>query len=285
MTIALVLISAFLHAAWNAMLKREVDKDRALIAAVGVGALLAIAVAAVRALAGGEVPFPTLASLAWALVAGGFEQLYFLGLARALARGPLGPVYTISRGGAVIVVYPLSVLLFHEHVTVPSLVGSALVLLGLVLSGLRSAGPTDGRAMVPAATAFSVACAFAIAAYHLAYKAALDAGGASSAVFAASLSFATAINLLRTGRAGRRAIGALLRASGPRVILMGALCGGSFLMLIESLATGGAGYALTLRNTSVLFALVLAWAIGERPRLAPAVGAALVAAGAIAMTL
>ncbi len=285
MTIALVLISAFLHAAWNAMLKREADKDRALIAAVGAGALLAIVVASGRALAGGEVPFPTLASVAWALVAGGFEQIYFLGLARALERGPLGPIYTISRGGAVIVVYPLSVLLFREAVTLPSLVGSGLVLLGLVLSGLRRRGPADGRTMVPTATAWAVACAFAIATYHLAYKAALDAGGASSAVFAVSLSFATAINLVRTGPAGRRVIGALLGASWPRVILMGALCGGSFLMLIEALATGGAGYALTLRNTSVLFALFLAWAIGERPRLAPAFGAALVAAGAIVMTL
>lgn len=285
MIIALVLVSAFLHAAWNAMLKREVDKDRALIAAVGVGALLAVAVATGRAGIGGEVPFPALPALGWALVAGGFEQLYFLGLARALERGPLGPVYTISRGGAVLVVYPLSVLLFDERVTPASFVGSGLVLLGLVLSGLRSAGPTDSKAMVPAATAWAVACAFAIAAYHLAYKAALDAGGASSAVFAASLVFATAINLVRTGAGGRRAIGALLRASGLRMVFMGALCGGSFLMLIEALATGGAGYALTLRNTSVLFALGLAWAIGERPRFGPAVGAALVAAGAIAMTL
>ena len=285
MTIALVLISAFLHAAWNAMLKRAVDKDRALIAAVGVGAVIAITVAIVRARVGGEAPFPTIPAFAWALVAGGFELLYFLGLARALEIGPLGPVYTISRGGAVLVVYPLSVVLFHEHVTLPSLVGSALVILGLVFSGLRSAGPTDGKPMVPGATVLAVACAFAIAAYHLAYKAALDAGGASSAVFAASLTLATTINLVRTRRAGRRAIGALFRTSWPRVLLMGALCGGSFLMLIEALATGGTGYALTLRNTSVLFALGLAWAIGERPRFGPALGAALVAAGAIAMTL
>ena len=285
MTVALVLISAFLHAAWNALLKREVDKDRALIAAVGVGALLAIAVASVRAVAGGEVPFPTHAAFGWALVAGAFEQLYFLALTRALERGPLGPVYTISRGGAVVVVDPLSVWLFHELVTGASLVGSALVVLGLVFSGVRSETPAIGRTMGTSATLWAVGCAFAIAAYHLAYKAALDAGGASSAVFAASLTFVTAINVVRTGAIGRRAIAALVRTSWPRILLMGLLCGGSFLMLIEALATGGTGYALTLRNTSVLFALGLAWAIGERPRLAPALGAALVAAGAITMTL
>ena len=285
MTIALVLLSAFLHAAWNALLKREADKDRALIAAVSVGALLATVVAVVRALATHVTPFPTAASLGWSLVAGGLEQLYFLGLARALERGPLGPVYTISRGGAVVVVYPLSVLLFGERVTTPSLVGSGIVVLGLVLSGLRSAGPTDGRPMVPAATAWAAACAVAIAAYHLAYKAALDDGGSASAVFAASLLFASALNLARTNAAGRRVLGTLVRTRLPRILLMGALCGGSFLMLIEALASGGAGYALTLRNISVLFALGLAWAIGERPRFGPAIGAALVAAGAVVMTL
>jgi drug/metabolite transporter (DMT)-like permease len=281
--VALVLVSAFLHAAWNALLKREADKDRALIAAVGVGALLATLVAIVRTLASGAPPFATPPAVIWALVAGGFEQLYFLALARALDRGPLGPVYTISRGGAVVVVYPLSVLLFGELVTGASLVGSAIVLCGLILSGLRSA--TDAKPMTSAATGWAVGCALAIAAYHLAYKAALDAGGAPPAVFAVSLTFASAINLLRAGTTGRVAIGKLLRTRLPRIVLMGMLCGGSFLILIEALARGGAGYALTLRNTSVLFALVLAWAIGEKPRLAPALGAALVAAGAIAMSL
>ncbi|HET9990887.1 MAG TPA: hypothetical protein VFQ65_20290, partial [Kofleriaceae bacterium] len=190
MTVALVLISAFLHAAWNALLKREADMDRALIAAVGVGALLAIAVATVRAVAGGEVPFPTWAAFGWAIVAGGFEQLYFRALTRALERGPLGPVYTISRGGAVVVVYPLSVWLFGESVTGAALFGSALVVLGLVLSGIRS----DNRTMGSSATLWASGCAFAIAAYHLAYKAALDAGGASSAGFDASLTFVTVIN-------------------------------------------------------------------------------------------
>ncbi len=176
MIIALVLISAFLHAAWNALLKREADKDRALIAAVSVGAILALIVALAQAAVTSTAPFQSPAALGWALVAGGFEQLYFLGLARALERGPLGPVYTISRGGAVIVVYPLSVLMFGEHVSTPSLAGSALVLLGLVLSGLPGAGPADARRMVGGAAAYAVACAFAIAAYHLAYKAALEAG-------------------------------------------------------------------------------------------------------------
>ena len=48
-------------------------------------------------------------------------------------------------------------------------------------------------------------------------------------------------------------------ARGPRrIVLMGLICGGSFLILIQALTTGGAGFVLTARNTSVLFATVIA---------------------------
>lgn len=280
MIVALVLLSAFLHAAWNALLKREADKDRTLIAAVGIGALLAAAVALVRALASGVFPFPSLPSFGWSLVAGVFEQIYFVTLALALDRGPLGRVYTISRGGAVVLVYPLSVLFFAEALSPFATAGSALVLAGLVASDWRFGRPAS---MPLAATLWAVLCAAAIASYHLAYKAALGAGGAPSAVFAASLVLSTGLSAARTGSAGCAAALGLIRRHPAKLLLMGFLCGASFLILIQALAAAGAGFVLTLRNTSVLFALLLAWAIGERPTLAPALGAALVAAGAALM--
>jgi len=71
----------------------------------------------------------------------------------------------------------------------------------------------------------------------------------------------------------------------PRLVTMGLVCGGSFLILMEALARGGAAYVLTLRNTSVLFAVAMAWRIGERPRRAEVAGAALVAVGATLIAL
>jgi drug/metabolite transporter (DMT)-like permease len=282
MIVALVLLSAFLHAAWNALLKREEDKDRTLIAAVAVAAVLAAAVALTRTLVTGDWPFPNLPSIGWSLVAGLFEQVYFVTLALALDRGPLGRVYTISRGGAVVLVYPLSVFFFAEPLSALGTAGSAAVVAGLVASGWQ-----DERAvsMPLSATAWAALCACAIASYHLAYKAALTASGAPSAVFAASLLLSTVVSLVRTGKAGREVTLAFIRESPAKVTLMGFLCGGSFLILIQALAASGAGFVLTLRNTSVLFALLLAWSIGERPAVAPAIGAGLVAAGAALMAM
>jgi drug/metabolite transporter (DMT)-like permease len=66
---------------------------------------------------------------------------------------------------------------------------------------------------------------------------------------------------------------------------MGATCGASFLILLVGLRGGGAGLVLTLRNTSVLFATALAFAIGERPGPRQIAGAILVALGAIVLGL
>ena len=280
MTIVLVLVSAFLHAGWNALLRLERDKDRSLVAAVVIATLIAAVVAVVRCAVTGEMPFPTSASVLWSVVAGVFEWVYFASLARALSLGTLGAVYTVSRGGSIVLVWPLSIALFAEAVTRAGAFGSLIVVAGLGLCGL---GDGDHRADRPAGLAWAGACAVSIAAYHLAYKGALAAGGNPSAVFATALAFATAINLARLGRAGRAIVVELLRTRTLRIIVMGAICSGSFLILLEALASGGAGFVLTLRNTSVLFAALLAWAIGDRPGPAQLVGAGLVAAGAAVM--
>lgn len=279
MIIALVLLSALLHATWNALLRLESDKDRALVGAIAFAATLASIVAAIR-WGLGEPPFPTTSSLVWTIVAGLLEWIYFWSLAKALDRGRLGAVYTISRGGAILVVWPVSIVAFTETLALLPAIGSAIVLTGLTLASL---GTGDTREARRGALAWAIFCAVSIAGYHLAYKAALRDDGGPSAVFALSLAVASVINVIRVGGAGRQVLRGLLRTRLVRIVLMGVVCGGSFLILMEALAAGGAGYVLTLRNTSVLFAVGLAFAIGERPKRTEVLGAALVAVGAVLM--
>ena len=278
MVLANVLVSALTHALWNALLRLEKDKDRALVGAIGIASLLAIVVAAIRFGVTGVAPFATSASLGWTLLAGFLEWLYFTALARALATGPLGTVYTISRGGAVLVIWPVSMLVFGEPLTVTAGIGAVVVCGGLALSSHTTG---DARTAQRDAVFWAALCAIAIAGYHLAYKAGLQAGASPSASFAVSLAFATVINIVRLGGEGRAAARQILRTRLGRIVLMGVVCGGSFLILIEALAAGGAGFVLTLRNTSVLFAIGFAAMIGERPRAAQIAGAVLVALGAV----
>src|SRR5215468_4157392 len=143
MIIALVLLSAFLHALWNAMLRLESDKDRALMAAVVVATLFAAVVAGVRWELG-AMPFASLAGVGFTLLAGVMEASYFATLAKAMGLGRLGTVYTVSRGGAVLAVWPLSIALFAEVATLSSTAGSLLVLVGLALNGLGTGVASGG---------------------------------------------------------------------------------------------------------------------------------------------
>ena len=282
MIVVLVLVSAFLHAGWNALLRVEPDKDRGLVGAILVASLFAGAIACARWVAG-AVPFATTSALGWTLAAGVAEAIYFTTLVRALELGRLGAVYTVSRGGAVLVVWPLSILLYREVASLTSISGSVLVLLGLGLSSVGATGGGDRSQRT--GIAWAAVCAISIAGYHLAYKAALLAGGNPSATFAVSLGLSALISIVRIGGVGRRTLASVMRARAARVSLMGVVCGGSFLILMEALARGGSGYVLTLRNTSVLFAAGLAWTIGEKPRRSEMIGAVFVAAGAVLMSL
>lgn len=268
----LVLASAFLHALWNAALKREPDVPASTAAVLGVAALTAVAVAAVTATS--PLAHPT--ALGWALAAGVCEGCYFAALAQALHRAPLGLVYTVSRGGSLLAVWPVSVLWLGEAASLASLLAAALVCGGLALTGLAGQARAPGRGV-----AWASACALGIAGYHLCYKHALGGGGEPAVVFALSLSVALPINLACLGR------GALQRAwgrLGERPLLlggMGLICMASFTLFLGSLGAGGAGAVLTLRNTSIVFAQALAWAIGERPARRQVAGAVLVAVGAV----
>lgn len=275
----LVLASAFLHALWNAGLRVEPDKDRGVVVAIAVGSVIAGVVAVVVGVRHGS-PFPGVsggAAAAWTVAAGAFEAVYFWSLAKALSSGPLGPVYTLSRGGAVILVWPISIWIWHEPVHPLSIVGSAVLLAGLVCSGAE-------RGASRRAIQWALLCAAFIAAYHLSYKAALQAHGEPSAVFAISLGFASVINVLRLGATGRAAAKAMLQKRGWRLVTIGTICSIAFLLFMQALASGGAGVIVTLRNTSVVFATFFAWRIGDRPGWRQVVGAGLVAGGAVLLS-
>src|SRR5262249_56001947 len=114
--------------------------------------------------------------------------------ARSLA--PLGPVYTVWRGGALLVVWPLSVAWLGERVTVAALAGTALVAAGLAATGLGAGGirRRDGAAAGLRWAGIAAAC---IGCYHLGYKQALAAGGSPGLVVAGSLGVAGPLRPVR----------------------------------------------------------------------------------------
>jgi drug/metabolite transporter (DMT)-like permease len=273
---ALVLISAFLHAAWNALVKRSPDPGAAVHAVVAAAGVFAAGVAVVEWAVGG-VTLTARAAL-FGAVAGALEAGYFQALGRALAAGPLGPVYTISRGTAAILVWPISMIALAERLTLLSGAGSALVLAGLAASSLE-------RGTSRVAVLWAMGTAAFIAGYHFAYKAALLTESSPSLIFLVSMVVALGAGALLGGASYRRGFAAVVRAAPLSTLGGGAICAAAFLLFMYALHHGGAGYVFTLRNTSVLWATVLAFTIGDRPGHRQIVGALLVFGGAVLMGL
>jgi drug/metabolite transporter (DMT)-like permease len=271
--LTLVLLSAFFHASWNALLKRHADPEAGIVGVTAVTVVLG----GLWALGLSGEAFPTRAGVGWCLAAGAWEGVYLFSLARSLRHAPLGLAYTVARGGALMLVWPVSVLWLGEQLTPLTVVGAVALGAGLAVTGLVRPTGSAGRGV-----AWAAVSAVCIAGYHVAYKRALGEGAQPPALFALALSVALPMLLLtRVRREGRMAVLRQARHSPVLTLVTGGVCTLSFALMLLALARVGAGAVLTLRNTSIAFALALAMAQGERPGRRQLAGAALVMAGAV----
>lgn len=279
--IACVLASAFLHALWNALLKTARD---ARVAATAVVAMCA-AITALMAPFMVDDFVPSRSGLLWALGSGVLEGIYFITLARALKAAPLGVAYTVIRGGAMLLVWPVSVLVLHEPYTCLTALGALFVGVGMAAAQHTPEQAVDvgRRASVRLHSAYL--CSMSVAGYHLCYDRALVAGMAPWALFALAMWVALLVTAPPMGRAGLRDVGHALRTEAPKLTLTAVICTVSFVLFLSALRDAGAGIGITLRNTSTLFAQGMAWAIGEHPHRWQIWGAVAVCTGAVLVGL
>jgi uncharacterized membrane protein len=283
--VLLVIGSALAHATWNAILKRSKDPENAIFAMMAVASAVGLIVAfALR------MTMPTPKVLAWILASGLLEAAYFVALARALSRAPLGSVYTVVRGGALLLVWPVSVVFLKETITMERGFGTALVMLGLASTSLAERKKTQAAVSaveeadakkVRSGLVVAAVCALFVAGYHLAYKLALSNGGRPEAVNSLSLTFAVIVNLILLKPSRRPLAVRAFRDEPVRTVIGGVLGSVGFLIFLFAMKDAGAGIVLTLRNTSILFAQVLGFALGERPKRLGIIGAVLVTVGAV----
>jgi drug/metabolite transporter (DMT)-like permease len=269
-----LLASAFLHASWNAMLKREHRPQGAVLGVLSSALVFAAAAAWVRPGRG----FPAVEGLLWTGAAGLFEGLYFLSLAAALSRASYGAVYAIARGGALLMVWPAAALWLNEPFTGRGAAGAILV--GLGVAAVALAGHDRASR---AGVALAAVCATTIAGYHLCYDRALLAGASPAPIFAVALGVALPL-VWAAARLGGEVAPAGNWRDAIRRVAAGAVATASFLLFLDGLSLSGAGAALTLRNTSVVFAQLLAILLGERIPARQWIGAAFVAGGAAVLS-
>lgn len=122
--LALVLLAAFIHASWNALLRGGADRFRTNALMTLSGALFAL-------LCIPFLPLPAPASWPYILASGLTHFIYCLLLVRMYREGDLGHTYPIARGTSPLLVSLGGLLLAQERLSPAVILGIVLVSLGI----------------------------------------------------------------------------------------------------------------------------------------------------------
>jgi drug/metabolite transporter (DMT)-like permease len=270
--VALVLCAAVLHAAWNAMLRGGSDRLWAMTVMSFATTAIAIPVAAL-------LPLPNPGSWPYIGLSTALQLGYSHFLVRAYRDGDFGQVYPIARGVAPLLVTLGAAVFAGEQLGRVSLIGIALVSLGIVsLARARSKAS-------PASIAAALATGCSIASYTV-------SDGIGSRLSGDPLAYAAwifvlygiAMPLTTLAVRGRMTIRlrdpeTLKAASGGIISLM------AYSAVVWAVSLSPMGPVSALRETSVVFAAVIGRAFLNEALTASRLGACLVIAiGAICLS-
>jgi drug/metabolite transporter (DMT)-like permease len=256
--IALVLVAAFFHAGWNRLLHGTGDRAATMaVAGLTVGLLLLPATIA-------RPPWEVAGLVA---LSGLAEAGYVVTLVMAYQRGALSVAYPVGRGTAPFLVTLGGWLVLGDPVRFSTLLGALALGAGLVVVAL------GGRRSTPwSSLAWAVACGACIAAYSV-----IDAGAVREVDPAGYLGPVMALSALPLLAMIRFDAGRLRESLRPGA-LVGVGLTAAYLLVLFAFRREGAGEVATLREISVLLAILLARDGAGR---AVWVGGGLVVAGAI----
>ena len=247
------LLSAALHAVWKAAVKASPQPNSAMTGQMLVSAMLAI-----PALAWAGLPGPS----AWPWIM--TSTLLSLGAVASLLRGyelaGFGVVYPIARASSVLLVLPLAAAVAGERPGVPGLAGVALVSSAFALLAL---GSGKARAMTRPAGLWTLAAGAFTAGYVVS-----DAQGVrqsqSPLAYGAAMSITNAAAWTWLQRRAGLPLGPLV-ATWPRALPSATAATLSYWLILWVWTRAPIAPGSALRDTSAIFAAVIAFAILEEP--------------------
>ena len=266
-----VLGAAFLHALWNSLVKTGTSRLGAMVILSLCEVPIGLAVALFR-------PLPLLEVLPWVAASGLVHFFYKFFLTRAYEHGDLSRVYPIARGTAPLIVALMSGLVLTDVLTPTEFAGITVLGLGILTMAQGVFANGENRRLIP----FALGAAGATAAYTLidgqGARIAGDAVGYVAWVFVIDgLGFA----LIMLGWKGSSVLPRQARPWG-----LGALAGvasyGAYAISVWAMTVAPIALVAALRETSILFAVLIGWLVfGEAMTRGKALAAAVIVAGVI----
>jgi len=271
---ALVLVAAFLHASWNALLKAGHDRLVVLAWGNAVGILISLIIAPF-------VPLPLAASWPYLAASVVLHTGYYFFLIRAYRVGDLSHVYPLARGLSPMLV-ALFAALFANEVPPPwGMVGIVLACAGIASLAFDAGPPWRGDRRP---LAYAMGTAVFIAAYTLADGMGVRRAG-QALPYVVWLMLIDGIPIVCFTVYFRRhqlipALGGTWRAG----CATGVLQFGAYALVIWAMSLGSMASVSALRETSVIFAAFIgAFVLKERVGGLRIAAAILVALGIVLM--
>jgi drug/metabolite transporter (DMT)-like permease len=267
-----VLFAALLHASWNAVVKLGLDRFSSVL-------LLALVQGGIAMLLIPVFGLPARAAWPWVLLGSALHSGYKLFLIRAYGHGDLSQVYPLARGTAPLIVTIAGALFLAEAPPLLRVVAVLAIAGGIMLMAGR--GGLSRQALL---WALGTACF--TASYTMADGVGARRAGDASA-FAMWMFALDGLVMLGFGLAtrGRRAILALL-PEWRGGAAAGAMSLGSYWIAIWAFTQAPLAMVAALRETSVLFAMLIAFfLLKERVEPQRWIAAGLIVTGIVLMRL
>ena len=275
----LVLLAAFLHAFWNYLTKKSRNK----IAFIWWFILSAVI-----------LYFPMflyfyvgmkISAVGWACIVatGTLHTFYFFFVGSAYEKGDLSVVYPLARGFGPFWVPILAVAILREQLSLPGVIGIALVVVGIYAIHLKSFSfktlfkPFTAIRSAPSIWALLTGCT--IAAYSL-----VDKVGVKSVhpavyiyfIFLIPLIFLSPYVLIKEGKSLKPE----WKINKKSIMVVGFLVAFTYLLVLFAMQTSNVSYVVAVREVSIVFSALfgIIW-LGEGHRQPRLIGAFLIALG------
>jgi drug/metabolite transporter (DMT)-like permease len=272
-----VLLAALLHASWNALLHAHDDRFLAMT-------WMSVSMAAVATLAVVWLPSPERAAWPYILASGLVHNVYNLALLRAYRRGDLAYMYPIARGSSPLLVTAGAAMFASESLDAWQALGIVSITGGILALALRGRSVSLDGALAALATGATIAL------YSVIDGMGVRAAHGEAASYAGWMFlFYWLMPVLFVARRGRVAAHGALHATSSEVVRAlagGVVSVGAYGIVIWAMQRGEMGAVSALRETSVVFAVVIGRVVLREQVTAPQwLASSFVAAGAACLGL
>ncbi|MFB2865132.1 EamA family transporter [Aeromonas sp. MdU4] len=266
-----VLLAALLHASWNALVK--IGEER--LVGISLIALFSGLIAAVALLPMG---LPSQAELPWLSLSILLHTGYCLFLSHAYSQGDFGQIYPLARGSAPLLAMVLSAMLLGDHPGHGGMVGACVLVIGVLLMAWRG-GP---QRLSAKATRAALITALFTAAYTLSDGAGARASGEPVRYTLWLFACTGLVMLLVLIIHQRRNAWRQIRRHAVAGITGGTMSLIAYGIVIWAMTQAPIGVVAALRESSVLFAMLLSvWLLKEPLGRARITAAAIITAGVL----